>query len=53
MMAVKTNEEYRALQNEIEHAQVAIRKFEDSIISNLMMEAESGQIRNQSCGSSP
>jgi predicted nucleic acid-binding Zn-ribbon protein len=42
MMAVKTNEEYRALQHEIEHAQHAIRKIEDDIL-NLMMEAETGQ----------
>src|ERR1700756_2921190 len=42
MMAVKTNEEYRALQHEIEHAQKAIRKIEDDIL-NLMLEAESGQ----------
>jgi uncharacterized protein len=42
MMAVKTNEEYRALQHEIEHAQQLIRKIEDEIL-NLMMEAESGQ----------
>jgi predicted nucleic acid-binding Zn-ribbon protein len=42
MLSVKTNEEYRALQKEIEHAQVAIRKVEDSIIS-LMLEAESSQ----------
>jgi len=42
MMAVKTNEEYRALQHEIEHAQQSIRKVEDEIL-NLMMEAESGQ----------
>jgi hypothetical protein len=42
MMAVKTNEEYRALQHEIEHAQHAIRKVEDDIL-NLMMEAETGQ----------
>ena len=41
MMAVKTNEEYRALQHEIEHAQTAIRKIEDDILT-LMMEAESG-----------
>src|SRR5438034_1746402 len=40
MMAVKTNEEYRALQHEIEHAQTAIRKIEDEIL-NLMVEAES------------
>ena len=42
MIAVKTNEEYRALQHEIEHAQSAIRKIEDDIL-NLMMEAESTQ----------
>jgi predicted nucleic acid-binding Zn-ribbon protein len=42
MMAVKTNEEYRALQHEIEHAQTAIRKIEDDILT-LMMEAESSQ----------
>src|SRR5262245_30644247 len=42
MMAVKTNDEYRALQHEIEHSQRAIRKIEDDIL-NLMMEAESSQ----------
>src|SRR4051794_1991304 len=42
MMAVKTNEEYRALQHEIEHAQSGIRKVEDEIL-NLMMEAETNQ----------
>jgi uncharacterized protein len=42
MVAVKTNEEYRALQHEIEHAQSGIRKIEDDIL-NLMMEAETGQ----------
>jgi predicted nucleic acid-binding Zn-ribbon protein len=42
MMAVKTNEEYRALQHEIEHSQSAIRKIEDDIL-NLMVEAESSQ----------
>ena len=42
MMAVKTNEEYRALQHEIEHAQSAIRKIEDDIL-NLMMDAETAQ----------
>jgi predicted nucleic acid-binding Zn-ribbon protein len=42
MMSVKTNEEYRALQHEIEHAQAGIRKIEDEIL-NLMMEAETGQ----------
>src|SRR5579884_1922105 len=39
MIAVKTNEEYRALQHEIEHAQTGIRKVEDDIL-NLMMEGE-------------
>src|SRR5438093_7183827 len=42
MMSVKTNEEYRALQHEIEHAQTHIRKVEDEIL-NLMIEAETGQ----------
>src|SRR5213080_974620 len=42
MMAVKTNEEYRALQHEIEHAQIGIRKIEDDILT-LMMAAESSQ----------
>lgn len=42
MMTVKTNDEYRALQHEIEHAQTAIRKIEDEIL-NLMVEAETGQ----------
>jgi uncharacterized protein len=42
MVAVKTNEEYRALQHEIDHAQTAIRKAEDDIL-NLMQEAETGQ----------
>jgi predicted nucleic acid-binding Zn-ribbon protein len=42
MMSVKTNDEYRALQHEIEHAQSAIRKIEDDIL-NLMLEAESSQ----------
>jgi predicted nucleic acid-binding Zn-ribbon protein len=42
MMSVKTNEEYRALQHEIEHAQTLIRKIEDDILT-LMMEAESSQ----------
>src|SRR5437763_13933204 len=42
MMSVKTNEEYRALQHEIEHAQLGIRKIEDEIL-NLMMDADSGQ----------
>src|SRR6185503_14402692 len=36
MMSVKTNEEYKALQHEIEHAQLGIRKIEDDIL-NLMM----------------
>jgi uncharacterized protein len=42
MLSVKTNEEYRALQHEIEHAQNAIRKIEDEIL-NLMQEAETSQ----------
>ncbi|HLH32633.1 MAG TPA: C4-type zinc ribbon domain-containing protein [Terriglobia bacterium] len=42
MISVKTNEEYRALQHEIEHAQSAIRKIEDDIL-NLMLEAENSQ----------
>lgn len=42
MLAVKTNEEYRALQKEIEHAQVGVRGVEDKIIG-LMLEAESSQ----------
>jgi predicted nucleic acid-binding Zn-ribbon protein len=42
MLSVKTNEEYKALQKEIEHAQTAIRKIEDEILT-LMMEAESLQ----------
>src|SRR5213593_3653425 len=41
MMSVKTNEEYRALQHEIEHTQSAIRKIEDDIL-NLMMDADTG-----------
>ena len=41
MMAVKTNEEYRELQHEIEHTQGAIRKIEDDIL-NLMMDADTG-----------
>jgi uncharacterized protein len=40
MLSVKTNEEYRALQKEIEHTQTAINKIEDSILG-LMLEAES------------
>src|SRR5262245_45895795 len=42
MMSVKTNEEYRALQKEIEHEQAAIRRVEDEIL-NLMGEAENSQ----------
>src|SRR5438445_1190191 len=42
MMSVKTNDEYRALQHEIDHAQNAIRKIEDDIL-NLMLDAESSQ----------
>jgi predicted nucleic acid-binding Zn-ribbon protein len=42
MLAVKTNEEYKALQKEIEHTQAAIGKIEDSILT-LMLDAESSQ----------
>src|ERR1051325_2306095 len=42
MLNVKTNEEYRALQKEIEHEQAAIRRVEDEIL-NLMGEFETGQ----------
>ena len=42
MLSVKTNDEYKALQKEIEHAQTAIRGVEDSILT-LMMEAEASQ----------
>ena len=42
MLSVKTNEEYKALQKEIEHAQTEIRRVEDSILA-LMLEAESSQ----------
>jgi len=42
MLSVKSNEEYKALQKEIEHAQDAIRKVEDGIL-NLMMAAENVQ----------
>jgi predicted nucleic acid-binding Zn-ribbon protein len=43
MMSVKTNEEYKTFQREIEHAQTAIRKTEDDIIG-LMMELEALQV---------
>jgi predicted nucleic acid-binding Zn-ribbon protein len=42
MLAVKTNEAYKALQTEIEHAQTAIRGLEDNILT-LMLEAEASQ----------
>jgi len=42
MLSVKTNEEYKALQKEIEHTQTAIRTVEDSILA-LMLDAESTQ----------
>jgi len=42
MLSVKTNEEYKAFQKEIEHAQEAIRGVEDKILT-LMMAAESVQ----------
>jgi len=42
MLSVKTNEEYKALQKEIEHTQDAIRKVEDAILA-LMLAAETSQ----------
>jgi len=42
MMSVKTNEEYKAVQKEIEFTQQHIRKIEDDIL-NLMLESESLQ----------
>src|SRR5690349_13386796 len=42
MMSVKTNDEYKALQKEIEYTQQQIRKVEDDIL-NLMMESETLQ----------
>ena len=42
MLSVKTNEEYKALQKEIEHTQAAIGKVEDGILT-LMLDAESTQ----------
>src|ERR1700722_17314602 len=42
MMAVKTNEEYKAMQKEIEFTQSSVRTVEDGIL-NLMMEAETLQ----------
>jgi len=42
MLSVKSNEEYKALQKEIEHAQEGIRGVEDKILT-LMMAAESVQ----------
>jgi predicted nucleic acid-binding Zn-ribbon protein len=42
MLSVKSNEEYRLLQKEIEHAQNEIRGVEDKILG-LMLEAESSQ----------
>ena len=42
MMSVKTNEEYKAVQKEIEFAQQHIRKIEDEIL-NLMIQGETGQ----------
>jgi hypothetical protein len=42
MLSVKTNEEYKAFQKEIEHAQEGIRGVEDKILT-LMMAAESVQ----------
>src|SRR6476660_6247331 len=43
MMAVKTNEEYKAVQKEIEYTQQHIRTIEDNIL-NYMMESESLQV---------
>jgi predicted nucleic acid-binding Zn-ribbon protein len=43
MLSVKTNQEYKALQQEIEHTGTAIRKVEDEILK-LMMEAETLQL---------
>jgi uncharacterized protein len=42
MLNVKTNQEYKALQGEIEHAQAGIKNIEDGILT-LMMEAETLQ----------
>jgi predicted nucleic acid-binding Zn-ribbon protein len=42
MMSVKTNEEYKAVQKEIEYSQEHIRRIEDDIL-NLMMEFETLQ----------
>jgi len=42
MLNVKTNEEYKAFQKEIEHAHAGIKKIEDEIL-NLMMGAETLQ----------
>jgi predicted nucleic acid-binding Zn-ribbon protein len=42
MLSVKTNDEYKALQKEIEHTQAAILKVEDSILV-LMLDAEPTQ----------
>jgi predicted nucleic acid-binding Zn-ribbon protein len=50
MMSVKTNEEYKAFQKEIEHTQTSIRRVEDDIL-NLMMEAESSQTEIKSAES--
>jgi len=41
-LAVKTNEEYRALMKEVEFAEAAIRKFEDQILET-MVDADSRQ----------
>src|SRR5215475_13082669 len=43
MMSVKTNDEYKAVQKEIEYTQQHIRKIEDDIL-NLMMESETLQV---------
>jgi predicted nucleic acid-binding Zn-ribbon protein len=47
MLSVKSNEEYKALQKEIEHAQTGIRGVEDGILT-LMMAAETVQVEIKS-----
>jgi predicted nucleic acid-binding Zn-ribbon protein len=38
MLAVKTNEQYRALQHEIEYAEADIRKLEDRILEKMVLD---------------
>lgn len=40
MMDVKTNEQYRALQHEIDFAEEGIRKFEDQILEKMVLDDE-------------